>query len=415
MLVARLTETSLGRLEVCTVDGYGRCIQTLEKFAVGELLAKEKPLVLGSSDGLSLAEVCCLSGGDVTVDASDSGVISNTLPETNIAPENRVSPIFRGYVRFGEGIFKLFLLFTPKPLWFPDSPSFQTKKTHQKSGDDLIAACVLLERRKEKSEHDAEVRCAVAAELDRSDENSSNSLDPLIPYLSSEVNENLEHDSGTSGVLNAMLRKWRGICDVNAETWVELIESSGHVRFLFGLFGALAMAEHSCDPNARVEWDQKEQTMRLVATKAIDAKQRVSRSYLDVGALLSSSSLRQDALQSDWHFTCRCTRCQDEYQKNVTSVVQAHTDAAWPFLSGKVDLQHVASAGGLPLDKALKMAVRTAAAACAAADLPMVGTLQFLQQLVANEDVSDDEDIHPRVLRLHCPEAQEASPKRCKR
>ena len=83
MLVARLTETSLGRLEVCTVDGYGRCIQTLEKFAVGELLAKEKPLVLGSSDGLSLAEVCCLSGGDVTVDASDSVVISNTLPETN--------------------------------------------------------------------------------------------------------------------------------------------------------------------------------------------------------------------------------------------------------------------------------------------------------------------------------------------
>ena len=314
MLVARLTETSLGRLEVCTVDGYGRCIQTLEKFAVGELLAKEKPLVLGSSDGLSLAEVCCLSGGDVTVDASDSGVISNTLPETNIAPENRVSPIFRGYVRFGEGIFKLFLLFTPKPLWFPDSPSFQTKKTHQKSGDDLIAACVLLERRKEKSEHDAEVRCAVAAELDRSDENSSNSLDPLIPYLSSEVNETLEHDSGSSGVLNAMLRKWRGICDVNAETWVELIESSGNVRFLFGLFGALAMAEHSCDPNARVEWDQKEQTMRLVATKAIDAKQRVSRSYLDVGALLSSSSLRQDALQNDWHFTCRCTRCQDEYQ-----------------------------------------------------------------------------------------------------
>lgn len=294
-------------------------------------------------------------------------------------------------------------------------PNFSTK-THRKSGDDLIAACLLLERRKETSERsDAEVRCAVAAELDRSDENSSNSLDPLIPYLSSEVNETLEHDSGSSGVLNAMLRKWRGICDVNAETWVELIESSGHVRFLFGLFGALAMAEHSCDPNARVEWDQKEQTMRLVATKAIDAKQRVSRSYLDVGALLSSSSLRQDALQSDWHFTCRCTRCQDECQKNVTSVVQAHTDAAWPFLSGKVDLQHVASAGGLPLDKALKMAVRTAAAACAAADLPMVGTLQFLQQLVANEDVSDDEDIHPRVLRLHCPEAQEASPKRCKR
>ncbi len=278
-------------------------------------------------------------------------------------------------------------------------------------GDDLIAACLLLETQKD-AEKDT---CTMAAELDSSDENSWNSLDPLIPYLSSEVREALEQSSATSGVLE-MLRKWRGICDVNAETWVELIESSGNVRFLFGLFGALAMAEHSCDPNARVEWDQKEQTMRLVATKAIDAKQRVSRSYLDVGPLLSSSSLRQDALQRDWHFTCRCTRCQDDETK---SCVKAHTDAAWPFLSGVVDLQHVASTG-LCLDKALKMAVRTAAAACAAADLPMVGTLQFLQQVLANEDEDDDAEdedddaINPQVLRLHFPEVKEASPKRCK-
>ena len=318
-LSARLQEASESRLELCTIPGYGRCIRTLERVAAGELLAKERPIALGSSDGRSLAEVC--------VECEDLD-----------------------------------------------------------AADDLIAACILLEM---NTTGDAQEACAIAAELDASE--SESQLDHLLPCLSGDLIDTLTDAA-------ASLRKWRGVCDVNAETWAEYVEGdNGNIRFLFGLFGALAMAEHSCQPNARVEWDVKQQTMRLVATEDIDAGQRVSRSYLDIVPLMSSVRLRQEALLTDWHFRCQCRRCKDE----ETSGSQLNG------LDGveDMDLQRCVE-GDLKVDGE---AVQRATAKCARFGLPAVGTLYFLQNVLA-----DLQTHQTPILKLHCP-SSESSPKRCKR
>lgn len=326
-LSARLHEASQGRLEVCEVSGYGRCICTVAKVARGELLVKEKPLVLGSSDGLCLAEVC-VEGQDLD------------------------------------------------------------------AADDLIASCILLETNAARDLQEARV---VAGELASTENQSEN----LLPCLSDDVLETL----AAHGSPSTILQRWRGICDINAETWAEFVDGpDGNIRFLFGLFGALALAEHSCHPNARAEWDEEEQAMRLVATEDIDAGQRVSRSYLDVGSLLSSASMRQDTLLRDWHFRCECCRCKDE----VSGIrpFKGNDKGALAFLAA-LDLQRCVDTG-LTLDEDFKEAVRAATSACAMYGLPAVGTLYFLQGVLARVGEGD-----LRILRLHFPSA-EPSPKRGK-
>eukprot|EP00438_Fugacium_kawagutii_P020861 Skav209433 [mRNA] locus=scaffold805:177662:178159:- [translate_table: standard] len=163
------------------------------------------------------------------------------------------------------------------------------------------------------------------------------------------------------------------------------------------------MAEHSCRPNARVEWDVNERAMRLVATVEIEAGQRVSRSYLDIGPLLSSVSLRQEALLQDWHFHCECTRCREETSRVKLSDVETDgANAGLAFLS-ELDLQHCID--GLNLNDALKTAVQAATSACAEFGLPAVGTLYFLQRVLGSQA--------PPILKLHFP-SSESSPKRCK-
>ncbi|CAE8617960.1 unnamed protein product, partial [Polarella glacialis] len=131
-------------------------------------------------------------------------------------------------------------------------------------------------------------------------------------------NDNNNNNNDNSKAL-AALALWRSRCGANAETWAELRGIRGHsseepliegeVRFLFGVFGALAMAHHSCSPNARVQWDSSTRRMKLIAARAISPGDLVSRSYLDAGALLSSVAARRAALLEDWGFHCACSRC----------------------------------------------------------------------------------------------------------
>ena len=287
-LADRVRLASCGLLELCQVVGHGRCLRAVRPVAANGLLASERPLALGSTDGQALVQLC----GDAEVEASE----------------------------------------------------------------DLLAALVLLEMEGAK-----ELRVAMELQSSQVDEVPS-----LLWSLADSVLAGLEAKGGAAEVL----RRWRGICDVNAETWVEMHpQESGRVRFLFGLFGALAMAEHSCEPNARAEWDEEQQSMKLKAVRAIKAGDRVSRSYLDIGALLSEVSTRQENLMRDWSFKCECCRCQRELLEPQELALNCP----------ELDLQRCVEPEGLQLDEALKGMVTQAAKACEASNLPHVGSLHFLE------------------------------------
>lgn len=293
-LAQRVRVASGGLLELRQVPGHGRCLRAVQAVAAKGLLARERPLALGSTDGQALAQVC----GEADVEASE----------------------------------------------------------------DLCAALVLLEL-------EGAMEATVAMEL----QGSKAEVPGLLWSLADSVVADLEAKGGAAEVL----RKWQGICDVNAETWVEIRpEESGRVRFLFGLFGALAMAEHSCQPNARAEWDEQEQSMNLVAVRAIKAGDRVSRSYLDIGALLSEVSRRQESLMRDWNFKCECERCLRELLEPLPQP---------PLSCLQLDLQGCVEPEGLLLDEALKCMVRQAAEACEALNLPHVGSLHVLEAALARD------------------------------
>ncbi|CAE7242328.1 unnamed protein product [Symbiodinium sp. CCMP2592] len=318
LLQARVLETSSQRLRLCEVRGHGRCLEAQVACTLGQCLAEERPLVLGSSDGSWLAKACCVNEEE-ELDAMD----------------------------------------------------------------DLLAGCLCLHVSSDVEKQQ------LAQELSR--ESSSvgdTSEDRLSICLSSHLLEALGPD------VAPILSQWRACCDVNAETWIETVEESEptrplirHVRFLFGLFAALAMVQHSCQPNARVEWDSSAQAMKLVAMSDIACGQRISRSYLDAGLLMAPTSVRKVVLQQDWGFQCTCLRCRCSLQE------VDWTDVMTPFLPDqnsdcqtgpRLTLQRCAGPFGLKLDPAAVQAIRRAGAACQALGVPPVGTLHFLQDVVSD-------------------------------
>ncbi|CAK9024838.1 unnamed protein product, partial [Durusdinium trenchii] len=232
------------------------------------------------------------------------------------------------------------------------------------ASEDLLAACLLLET--STSPAAAEAR-AVAQALEASPaERSASGEAALRPAaLSAELRAALEE----RGTVEEILDRWRGLCDVNAETWAES-PSRLEVRFLFGLCGALAMVEHSCRPNARTEWDAECRQVKLVAMEDLRTGQRVTRSYLDAAELLAPWPRRQELLLSGWGFRCGCARCVEE-SSNVTDTATT---------TEHLDLNRCAV--GLPLDELVPQ-VRKAGKACQALGVPKVGTLQFLEGVLA--------------------------------
>ena len=315
LLEARVLEASRQQLRLCNVTGYGRCLEAQVPCARGQLLAEEKALVLGSSDGTWLAKVCCV--GEAAFDAMD----------------------------------------------------------------DLIAGCLLCH---------ADLVEGLAKELSRE---SNMPYDPCSDQLLQSLSPDVCQSLGPAST--AILQQWRACCDVNAETWVELKEQLAkqpllrHVRFLFGLFAALAMVEHSCRPNARVEWDSTTETMKLIAVEDISSQDRISRSYLDVGPLMLPTHVRRQLLKHDWGFDCACSRCKSSFEEPNCE------DFAKPFIfdgdvtsqtdgRGHLSLQKCADPTGLKLDARALEAIRQAGTACASLQIPPVGTLHFLESFVAD-------------------------------
>ncbi|CAJ1422838.1 unnamed protein product [Effrenium voratum] len=234
------------------------------------------------------------------------------------------------------------------------------------ASEDLLAACLELELEAPNDEAKSEA-LQVAAELELGSDAQTDGelLSALRPEMRRALGERAPE----------MLRLWRRRCDVNAETWAEL--QGSEVVFLYGLFGALAMVEHSCRPNCRVEWDAERRLLRLVALRALDRGQRVTRSYLDMGLLLSPRNVRQQSLQQGWGFHCCCPRCATPGADASSDVDDADELAAAAFFE-VLDLQRCVE--GLPLGTSAAWAVASAEAAARRLGLPELGTLRVLRQ-----------------------------------
>jgi hypothetical protein len=79
-----------------------------------------------------------------------------------------------------------------------------------------------------------------------------------------------------------------------------------------GIYPQFARLNHSCNPNARQQFDAANQTMVLYAERAIAAGEELHDSYTDLEA---GVAVRREQLLKYYHFLCDCPRCAKEQAK----------------------------------------------------------------------------------------------------
>jgi import receptor subunit TOM20 len=75
-----------------------------------------------------------------------------------------------------------------------------------------------------------------------------------------------------------------------------------------GLYFVASYASHSCEPSARIEFREGNNTLSLVASKAIKAGEDVTVAYVPVMEEESREE-RQARLAKGYRFKCECTKC----------------------------------------------------------------------------------------------------------
>lgn len=87
-----------------------------------------------------------------------------------------------------------------------------------------------------------------------------------------------------------------------------------------GLYTIQSTINHSCLPNAVVEFPYSNSTLVLKAIRNIEPEEEVCIAYLDECLLERSRHSRQKALSSQYLFICQCARCSMEIDDpDVTS------------------------------------------------------------------------------------------------
>ena len=87
-----------------------------------------------------------------------------------------------------------------------------------------------------------------------------------------------------------------------------------------GLYSKQSTINHSCQPNAIVEFNFNNHELVVNTTKRIDAGEEILISYLDECDLERSRHSRNRMLAENYLFRCDCTKCQDQQDDpDVTS------------------------------------------------------------------------------------------------
>lgn len=91
-----------------------------------------------------------------------------------------------------------------------------------------------------------------------------------------------------------------------------------------GLYIRQSKVNHSCVPNAIVDFPYSNHVLVLKATRCIQPGQEICISYLDECSLERSRHSRQKALNSLYLFICRCAKC--EWQAGEPDVTSEESD-----------------------------------------------------------------------------------------
>jgi len=113
----------------------------------------------------------------------------------------------------------------------------------------------------------------------------------------------------------------------------QLLDDAVGLEFLnsegTGLYALQSVCNHSCEPNAKIEFPFNNAVVALVATRKIEQGEEVTISYLDECQLSRSRHSRRRALMENYLFACECSKCLKEAfegQLDVTSSEEEDED-----------------------------------------------------------------------------------------
>ncbi|KAJ1331437.1 [histone H3]-lysine4/36 N-trimethyltransferase SMYD [Microdochium nivale] len=109
------------------------------------------------------------------------------------------------------------------------------------------------------------------------------------------------------------------LCKLQVNSFNRLDADTGQTGLF--LHPALAMANHSCLPNAYVQFSGRAAVLRAYQT--IVQGQEVEISYIDQALPLAQ---RQASLKARYHFTCSCPRCKDDLDVYQACQLYPHPD-----------------------------------------------------------------------------------------
>ncbi|KYF41096.1 putative histone lysine methyltransferase, SET [Toxoplasma gondii ARI] len=143
------------------------------------------------------------------------------------------------------------------------------------------------------------------------------------------------------------------------EEWKTLVEDLLPPFLGVGLFRAVSMTNHSCWPNAEVDYPFLTNAAQVTALRDIAEKEEILLSYIDESLPLAE---RQRLLKSHYKFTCGCQRCQVE----AAATLLARRGALPTEKAGALD----AIAGATGLSPSLVDEVLSFSSACSNSEEP---------------------------------------------
>ncbi|XP_071948509.1 protein-lysine N-trimethyltransferase SMYD5-like isoform X2 [Antedon mediterranea] len=98
------------------------------------------------------------------------------------------------------------------------------------------------------------------------------------------------------------------------QIYVDIENESGNFLNCEGsaLYSLQSCCNHSCDPNAEVQFLDQNSTMSLVALKNIAEGDEINICYLDECAQTRSRHSRQKLLKLNYLFVCDCSKCREQ-------------------------------------------------------------------------------------------------------
>ncbi|KAK6062671.1 SET and MYND protein [Seiridium cupressi] len=145
------------------------------------------------------------------------------------------------------------------------------------------------------------------------------------------------------------------LCKLQVNSFNRKDEDVGQTGIFFN--PALSMVNHSCLPNAHVQFSGRKAILR--ANTAIEEGAEVDISYIDCNL---HRSHRQRALKERWHFGCACPRCRDDL--DVYQVARLYPSIKCTFLSLNADLKPPQEPSASLADKEIKAVVEKIYLAC---------------------------------------------------